>query len=52
MYDAKKDETFSEKRLQFECVGDRSYYCMCQHNNMIDMKVSSVPIETITEEFK
>ena len=52
MYDAKKDESFSKKKLQYQCVGDRGYYYMCQNNNMMDMKVSSAPIETIVREFK
>jgi len=52
MYDAKKDEKLINKQLQYDCIGDRGYFYMCKHSNMIDIKVSYVPVETITREFK
>ena len=52
MYDAKKDETNNSKRLQCDCIGDRNYYYMCKHSNMIDIRVSYVPDEIIIREFK
>ncbi|GEM_PF-1473364 len=51
MYDAKKEETIRDKRLQYTCIGERNYYCTCNHNNMVDMRVSSVPVEIIIKEF-
>lgn len=52
MYDAKKDKNFSDKELQYNCIGDRGYFYMCNHNNMVNIKVSYVPIELILREFK
>ena len=51
MYDAKKEEDVRDRNLQYNCIGDRSYYCMCNHNNMVNIKVSSMPVETIIKEF-
>ena len=52
MYDAKKDENLINKQLQYDCISERGYYYMCKHSNMIDIKVSYVPVETIIREFK
>lgn len=52
MYDAKKDEILVDKQLQYDCIGDRSYYSMCKHNNMVNIKVPYVPVEVIIREFK
>lgn len=52
MYDAKKDETFRDKQLQYDCVGDRSYFCMSKYSNMVNIKISDVPVEIIIREFK
>ncbi|HEY8888803.1 MAG TPA: hypothetical protein VIM70_00890 [Clostridium sp.] len=51
MYDAKKDENVRDTKLRYNCIGDRGYYCMCKHNNMVNMQVSSVPVQIITKEF-
>jgi len=51
MYDAKKEENIKDRQLQYNCIGDRSYYSMCHHDNMVNMKVSSVPVEIIIREF-
>ena len=52
MYDAKKDENIVDRQLQYDCIGDRSYYSMCKYNNMINIKVPYVPAEVIISEFK
>ena len=52
MYDAKKDENFTDKQLQYDCIVDRSYFYMCKHSNMVNIKVSYVPVEIIIREFK
>jgi hypothetical protein len=52
MYDAKKDENCTDKHVQYDCIGDRSYFYMCNHSNMINIKVSYVPVELIIREFK
>ncbi|MFT5871304.1 MAG: hypothetical protein ACI8WT_000222 [Clostridium sp.] len=52
MYDAKKDEIFTVKQLQCNCIGDRSYFYNCRYSNMINIKISDVPVEIITREFK
>ena len=52
MYDAKKDENFTDKQLQYDCIGDRSYFCMCKYSNMVNIKVPYVPVEIIIKEFK
>jgi hypothetical protein len=52
MYDAKKDENLVNKQLQYDCIGDRGYFYMCKHSNMVNIKVSYVPVETIIREFK
>ncbi|MBX4259003.1 hypothetical protein KTC96_11775 [Clostridium estertheticum] len=52
MYDAKKNEHIKDRHMQFNCIGDRSYFCMCNHNNnMINIKASSSPVEIIVKEF-
>jgi len=51
MYDAKKEESIKDKKLRYDCIGDRSYYSMCNHNNMVNIKISSVPVEIILKEF-
>ena len=48
----KKMKILRDKHLQYDCIGDRSYYYMCNHNNMVNIKVSSVPVEIIIREFK
>ena len=52
MYDAKKDESFRDKQLQYDCIGDRSYFYMCKHSSMLDIKIFCVPVDIITKEFK
>jgi hypothetical protein len=52
MYDAKKDGNLRDKQLQYDCIGDRGYYYMCKHNNMLNIKAPYVPVETIITEFK
>ena len=52
MYDAKKVEKLINKQLQYDCIGDRSYFCMCAHNNMVNIKVPYVPVEIIINQFK
>ena len=52
MYDAKKEENCRDKQLQYDCIGDRSYFCMCAHNNMVNIKLPYVPVEIIISEFK
>ena len=51
MYDAKKEENIRDKHLQYDCIGERNYYCICNCNNMVDMRVSFVPVEIIIKEF-
>jgi len=51
MYDAKKDESVRDKKIRFDCIGDRSYYSKCNYSNMVDMKVSCAPVEIIIKEF-
>jgi len=51
MYDAKKDESVRDKKIRFNCIVDRCYYSKCNYSNMVDMKVSSAPVETIIKEF-
>ncbi|MBW9147665.1 hypothetical protein K2F40_01450 [Clostridium sp. CM028] len=51
MYDAKKEETIKDTSLQYNCIGDRSYYCMCNHSNMLNMKASYVPVEIVLNQF-
>ena len=52
MYDAKKDERIRDRQLQCNCIGDRSYFSMCTHNNnMVNTKASSSPVEIIVKEF-
>jgi len=52
MYDAKKDESIRDTQTQYNCIGERGYYSMCNHyNDMVDMKVSAVPVEIIIKEF-
>ncbi|MBU3142034.1 hypothetical protein [Clostridium sp. CF012] len=52
MYDAKKDEYSRDKQLQYDCICDRSYFYMCAHSNMVNIKVPYVPVENIIREFK
>ena len=52
MYDAKKDENLTNKQLQYDCIGDRSYFYTCKHSNMLNIKASYVPVEIIIREFK
>lgn len=52
MYDAKKDKDCRKQQLQHDCIGDRSYFYMHSHSNMVNINVSYIPIETITREFK
>jgi hypothetical protein len=52
MYDAKKDKSSRDKHVQYNCIGDRGYYSMCTYSNMVDIKVSSVPVEVIIQDFK
>jgi len=52
MYDAKKDGNIRNKQLQYDCIGDRSYFSMCSHSNMVNIKVPYVPVEIIIREFK
>ncbi|GCD09597.1 hypothetical protein [Clostridium tagluense] len=52
MYDAKKDENFRSKQLQYDCIGDRSYFYMCAHTNMVNITVPYVPAEIIIRDFK
>ncbi|MGH4138170.1 hypothetical protein [Clostridium sp.] len=52
MYDAKKEETIKDRQLQYNCIGDRSYFYMCSHSNMVTIKVPYVPAEIIIREFK
>lgn len=52
MYDAKKDVNIRDRRLQYDCIGDRSYFYMCSHNHMVNIKVPYVPAEIIIREFK
>jgi hypothetical protein len=51
MYDAKKDENSKDKHVQYDCISDRGYYSMCDHNNMVNIKSSYVPVEVIINEF-
>jgi hypothetical protein len=52
MYDAKKDENITDKQLQYDCIGDRSYVCMSKYSNMVNIKVPYVPVEILIKEFK
>ncbi len=52
MYDAKKDENPKKKQLQYDCIGDRNYFYMCSHTNMLNIKVPYVSAEIIIREFK
>jgi hypothetical protein len=52
MYDAKKDENSKDKHVQYDCIGERGYYSMCTHNNMVNLEISYVPVETIIREFE
>jgi len=52
MYDAKKDSNLRDKQLQYDCVGDRNYFYMCDHSNVVNIKVPYLPVEIIIREFK
>lgn len=52
MYDAKKTGNLRCKQLQYDCISDRNYFYMCKHNNMVNIKISSAPVETILTQFK
>lgn len=47
----KKAEDVRDRKLQYNCIGERNYYSMCSHNNMVNIKVSSIPVEIIIKEF-